>query len=122
VDFAFPLAIAADGRTATNATEAHVRGMIEQLLLTQAGERVNRPDFGGGLAQLLFGPTGPEMAATLQLTLQAALQRFLGDIVDVQALVVTAEDEKLLVDLRYVLRPLGTASAARIELSPGGAA
>jgi phage baseplate assembly protein W len=119
---AFPLAIGADGRTAVQAREDHVRGMILQLLMTQAGERVNRPDLGGGLAQLLFGPASPELAVTLQLTLAAAVQRHLGDLIDVQDLLVTAREERVVVELRYSLRSLGTASAARLELSPGGAA
>ncbi|TDH62148.1 hypothetical protein E2C06_13325 [Dankookia rubra] len=122
MEIGFPLAIGADGRTLVQGREDHVRGMVMQLLMTQAGERVNRPDLGGGLAQLLFGPASPELVVTLQLTLTAMLQRFLGDLIDVQALLVTAVDEKVVVDLRYLLRPLGTASAARIELTPGGAA
>ena len=36
-------------RTAETGTDDHVRDMIEQLLFTQPGERVNRPDFGSGV-------------------------------------------------------------------------
>ena len=42
--------------------------MIEQLLFTEPGERVNRPDFGSGLLQLVFAPNSPELAAALQFT------------------------------------------------------
>jgi phage baseplate assembly protein W len=119
MDIGFAYAIAADGRTAVDTTEAHVRGMIEQLLLTNPGERVNRPDFGGGLYQLVFAPNSPELAATLQLTLQAAVQRYLSDVVAVQGLSVTADNERLLVQLNYMLRQTGTVSAAQVELAPG---
>ena len=53
--------------------------MLEQLLFTNPGERVNRPDFGSGLLQLLFAPNSAELAATLQFTTQALIQQYLGD-------------------------------------------
>jgi uncharacterized protein len=121
MNIGFTYAIAADGRTALDTRERHVRGMIEQLLLTNPGERVNRPDFGGGLYQLVFAPNSPQLAATLQLSLQAAVQRYLSDVVAVQQLSVTADNEKLLVQLIYLLRQTGVMSAAQVELSPGGA-
>jgi phage baseplate assembly protein W len=120
-NIAYPFAIGADGRTALDSVEVHVRGMIEQLLLTNPGERVNRPDFGGGLYQLVFGPNSPELAATLQLTLQAAVQRYLGDVVGLQGLNVTADNERLLVQLNYTLQQTGTVSSAQVELASGAA-
>ena len=57
----------------------------------QSGERVNRPDFGSGLLQLVFAPNSTELAAALQFTTQAALQRYLGDLIDLQQVQVTAE-------------------------------
>ena len=57
--------------------------MIEQMLFTNPGERVNRPDFGSGLMQLVFAPNSPELAAALEFTLQAALDRWLGDVIEV---------------------------------------
>ena len=84
----FPFQFGSRGRTATTDDDDHVRDMIEQLLFTNAGERVNRPDFGSGLLQLIFAPNSPEMAAALQFTLQAALQQWLGDLIQIQALEV----------------------------------
>ena len=81
--------------------------MIEQLLFTNPGERVNRPDFGSGLLQLVFAPNSPELAAALQFTLQAALQRWLGDVIEVGALTVSSEDATLRVDLSYTVRASG---------------
>jgi phage baseplate assembly protein W len=92
------------GASATAGEPDHVRQMIEQLLFTQPGERVNRPDFGSGLMQLVFAPNSPELAATLQFTLQAALIQWLGDVIDVQALAVTSQDATLRVELSYALR------------------
>jgi hypothetical protein len=95
------------GRTAAAGYADHVRDMIEQLLLTNPGERVNRPDFGSGILQLVFAPNSPELAAALQLSVQAALQRWLGDLVDVEKLEVTSEEAVLRFGLVYVLRRTG---------------
>ncbi len=95
------------GRTAETDDDDHVRDMIEQLLFTNPGERVNRPDFGSGLLQLVFAPNSPELAAALQFTLQAALQRWLGDVIEVGALEVSSIDASLRVDLSYIVRASG---------------
>ena len=81
--------------------------MIEQLIFTNPGERVNRPDFGSGLLQLVFAPNSPELATTVQFTLQAALQQWLGDVIDVSNLRVSAVDSTLTVELTYALRESG---------------
>ena len=100
----FPFRFDGRGRTAGTTEEDHIRDMIEQFLFTNAGERVNRPDFGSGLLQLVFAPNSPELAATLQVMIQAGLQRWLGDLIDVQTLEVTSEDATLRVELIYVIR------------------
>ena len=80
----FPFHFDDRGRTAPTDDDDHVRDMIEQLLFTSPGERVNRPDFGSGLLQLVFAPNSPELAAAVQFMVQAALQQYLGDLIDVQ--------------------------------------
>lgn len=103
----FPFQFDARGHTATVGDDDHVRDMIEQFLFTNPGERVNRPDFGSGLLQLVFAPNSPELAAALQFTVQAGLQRWLGDVIEVRALSVTSEDAVLQVDITYVIRVSG---------------
>ena len=103
----FPFHIDARGRTASTSEADHVRDMLEQLLLTNPGERVNRPDFGSGLMNLVFAPNSPELAAALEFSVQAAIQQWLGDIVDVRALTVDAQDSALRIELSYVLRRTG---------------
>jgi phage baseplate assembly protein W len=100
----FPFRFSKTGTTATTDAEDHIRDMIEELLFTNPGERVNRPDFGSGLMQLVFAPNSPELAAALQFTVQAALQRWLGDLIQVQNLQVTCQDSTLSIDLRYMLQ------------------
>ena len=100
----FPFHFDDRGRTAATDDDDHVRDMIEQLIFTNPGERVNRPDFGSGLRQMVFAPNSPELAAALQFTLQAALDRWLGDIIEVQRLEVTSDDAVLSVHIGYVVR------------------
>ena len=45
--------------------DAHVRDLIEQVLFTMPGERVMRPTFGIGLAQLVFQPNSDELATAV---------------------------------------------------------
>ncbi len=65
---------------------------------------MNRPDFGSGLLKLIFAPNSPELAAALQVTIQAGLQRWLGDLIEVRKLEVTSEDATLQVELVYLVR------------------
>lgn len=111
----YPFHFDGRGRTAQTGYDEHVRDMIEQLLFTNPGERVNRPDFGSGLLQLIFAPNSPELAATLQFTTQAALQRYLGDVIDVEALEILSEDAKLIISLRYVVKRTGARRDERFE-------
>lgn len=100
----FPFHFDPKGHTAATDDNDHIRDMIEQLLFTSPGERVNRPDFGSGLLQMVFAPNSQELAAALQFTTQAALQRYLGDVIDLQQLQVTAEDATLTVVVKYIVR------------------
>ena len=112
----YPLDFSPLGRTAETGYEAHVRDMIEQFLLTGAGERVNRPDFGSGLLQLLFSPNSPELAATLKFTAQAGLQQWLGDVVEIRDLEVSSEESTVRVVLSYFVirtQQAGTLSVTR---------
>jgi phage baseplate assembly protein W len=103
----FPYHFDGRGRTAATDDADHIRDMIEQLLFTSPSERVNRPDFGSGLLQMVFAPNSPELAAALQYTTQAALQRYLGDVIDLQSLEVTAQDSTLSVMVKYVVKTTG---------------
>ena len=100
----YPFHFDGRGRTAATTDDDHIRDMLEQLIFTSPGERVNRPDFGSGIMQLIFAPNSPELAATLQFTLQAAIQRWLGDVLELQALEVTSVDSLLTINVQYVVR------------------
>jgi phage baseplate assembly protein W len=95
------------GATATTTDDDHLRDMLEQLLLTSPGERVNRPDFGCGLLRQVFEPNNVELAAAVQYTVMAAIQRWLGDVIEPQAVEVVAEDAVLAVTVRFAVRSTG---------------
>jgi phage baseplate assembly protein W len=77
--------------------------MIEQVLFTSPGERVNRPAFGSGLLQLVFEPNSNELVATVQFLVQGALQQWLGDLIEVNGVEVTGEDALLKVKVDYTV-------------------
>ncbi|MER6349816.1 GPW/gp25 family protein [Streptomyces sp. NPDC001595] len=118
MDIDFPYRVDARGRTATVDHAGHVRDMVEQVLFTSPGERVNRPDFGCNLLDMVFAGNSPELATTLEMTAQAALQRWLGDLLAVEALTVTAEEATLRVHVAYVLKATGE----RLTLTVSGGA
>jgi uncharacterized protein len=99
----FPYRIDGRGRTAATDDDDFVRDLIEQILFTVPGERVNRPDFGCGLLQLVFAPNSSELAAAMQFTVGASLQQWLGDLVTVQDVRVEAREATLEVVVAYVV-------------------
>jgi phage baseplate assembly protein W len=100
---AFPYQFDSSGRTAQTDLSSHIYDMIEQLLFTSPGERVNRPTFGTGTAQLVFAPNSDVLAAAQQQVIQASLQQWLSDLIRVQSVTVTAEDATLQVVVQYTI-------------------
>src|SRR5690349_2898890 len=115
----YPYRFDARGRTAETNTSEHLRDLIEQVLFTSPGERVNRPDFGSGILQLVFAPNSSQVASALQFTTEAALTRWLGDLLEVQDLQVVSEDTALRVDITYIARRTGQAATASFTRNDG---
>jgi phage baseplate assembly protein W len=111
--FSFPFAIGADGSTLQPTRAAHVRQMIEQVLFTRRGERVNRPDFGAGVSELLFSENAPELAAAAQHMVQASLQQWLGHLIEVLAVDTGTKDSTLSIVVRYRLREDGSEASVQ---------
>src|SRR5213595_4369853 len=92
------------GRTAATDGDAHIRDLIEQVLFSAPGERVNRPTFGSGVMQLVFAPNSDALASATQQLVQGALQQWLGDLIQVEAVDVQNVDAELRVTVTYVVR------------------
>ena len=122
MNIAYPYQFDHGGRTAQAADDAHVRDLIEQVLFTSPGERVMRPDFGSGVAQLVFAPNSVELAGATQALVQSALQQWLPDFVAVLGVSVEADDATLVVKVAYRLRGTDQAVLQTFTQAIGGGA
>jgi phage baseplate assembly protein W len=113
----FPFHIDDRRRTATATPDDHVRDLVEQLVFTSPGERVNRPTFGAGLQQLVFAPNSVELASALQFLVQGALQQYLADLIDVSSVEVDSVDSQLVVQVSYVVRRTGEQASTILEVA-----
>lgn len=104
IQVGFPFQIDDRGRVADPAYEEHVHQLIEQLLFTSRGERVNRPDLGAGLLELIFAAASSELVAVAEHQVAASLSRWLGELILVEAVRVEAFQSSLKVTVQYVLR------------------
>ncbi len=104
MNVAFPYQFDTRGRTADADPNQHIRDLIEQVLFTAPGERVNRPDFGCGLLQLVFAPNSSELITATQLLVQGALQQTLGNLISLNDVAITANDSTLTVLVQYTVR------------------
>jgi hypothetical protein len=112
----YPFRVDDRKRTATTGLEDHIRDLIEQLVLTSPGERVNRPTFGSGLQQMVFAPNSPELAAALQFLVQGALQQYLVELIQVEAVEVEAVDTRLTVQITYTVKRTQQQSTTRLDV------
>jgi hypothetical protein len=97
----FPLRVTAQRRTALLDDEAYLRGLVEAVIFTRPGERVNRPDFGSGIDQLVFAPAGGELADATKALVHGALQRALGELLRVEDVSVATVESTLSVTIVY---------------------
>jgi hypothetical protein len=98
---AFPFQV--QGGTVTLVdSDAWVVGLIEQVLFTMPGERVDRPTFGCGVQQLVFQPDSPQLASAVQYLIKSELQRWLTGMIDISAIVVTNAGDQLQITISFV--------------------
>src|SRR3954451_7166078 len=103
-DVGFPFGFDATGRTRSVPIQDHVRDLVEQVLFTAPGERVNRPQFGSGLLGLVFEPNGGALAAATRSRVEGALQQWLAEVIQVEGVNVRADEATLEVTVSYVVR------------------
>jgi hypothetical protein len=103
MNLAFPYAFSTTGWTAQTDLASHIRDMIELILFTSPGERVNRPSFGTGTAGLVFAPNSDVLAGAQQQVIQASLQQWLSDLIQVASVDVSNVDATLQITVRYFI-------------------
>jgi len=112
----FPYHFDGRDRTAEIGEDAHIRDLIEQILFTNPGERVNRPDSGAGILQLVFGAASPEAAATAEFMIRGALQQHLGQRIVVQDITAEAVESTITITIAYQILRTGALSTASFTL------
>jgi phage baseplate assembly protein W len=88
---------------AEHSYENHVEQLILQVLMTAPGERINRPEFGCGVRRMLFAPNSEVSASLAQVSVHQSLDRWLGTVIQIDNVTVTAVDSTLTINISYVL-------------------
>lgn len=115
MQIAYPFRIDNGGRVAAASEDDHIRQLIEQVLFTAPGERVNRPTFGSGLLQMVFASNSQELATATEYLVQGALQQWLGDLIQVESLQVEAVEATLQVTVQYIVRRTQQRQVAQLQ-------
>jgi hypothetical protein len=103
LQFGYPFRVGPNGRPVRVDDLRHAEDMIEQLLFTNIGERVNRPSFGCSIGTYVFEPASTELLAALKGLILSALQTWLGDVVTVADVGVTFDNEQLRITIDFSL-------------------
>ncbi|WP_171174994.1 GPW/gp25 family protein [Ruegeria sp. HKCCD8929] len=115
----FPYHFDGRDRTAETTEADHIRDLIEQILFTNPGERVNRPEFGAGIYQLLFAPVSAEQVATTEFMIRGALQQHLGRRIEVQDISAQAHDATITITIAYRILTTGAEDTASFTMGDG---
>lgn len=115
MDIDFPLHFDRRGRTALAGMAEHVRDMVEQVLMTTPGERVNRPEFGSGLLDLPFEGNQQQLADAVRFAVSSALERWLGDVIEPRSVEARAYDSTLTIEVVYAIRATGETGRSEIQ-------
>jgi phage baseplate assembly protein W len=113
--FGFPFAVNATGRISASGGDAATRGKIIQVLFTTPGERVNLPEFGCGLFNLVFEPNSDILAAAMEFTIGQALARWLGEEITVDDVSVETLEATITVEVAYTRKQDLSRQAVRIQ-------
>jgi phage baseplate assembly protein W len=117
--FLFPLAVDR-GQLAVAREQDHSRHvdqLVRQLLLTDPGERVNRPDFGCGIRRMRFAPNDPAAATLAQVAIAEALQRWLAPVITLDSVSVHSADAVAEVTVVYTVRARGERRYLNLEVT-----
>jgi len=113
--FGFPFEVNGAGRISATGGDEAIRGKIIQVLFTAPGERVNRPEFGCGLFNLVFEPNSAVLAAAMEFTIGQALTRWLGDDILVDGVNVDSSEATVTVEIAYTKRLDLSRQAVRVH-------
>jgi phage baseplate assembly protein W len=119
---AFPPHVGADGRMAWSEGEENIRQNIEIILRTEERERLNLPEFGGGLRRYLFEPNTVVTRFEIEERIKNALQAWEPRVV--VAAVEVEEDARdpqaAIATVHYQLVATRAASQVTLRVQLGG--
>jgi len=97
--------------------DAYIVQLIKQVILTNLGERINRPDFGSNTRRMLFGLNNPAAASYGRTLVYQALTTWLNGLIDVEDVRVEAVEETLHVAVDYIVIAKGEKRFLNVELA-----
>jgi phage baseplate assembly protein W len=97
--------------------EAYIRELIQQVLLTAQGERINRPDFGAGVRKLVFAPASQATASLTQTLVYQALTNWLSNLIVVEQVTVTAVNERMNIEVDYTVVAQGERQFLNVQVT-----
>lgn len=100
-----------------NEYREHVIQLIKQVLLTNPGERINRPDFGCEIRRMLFNPNSEVSASLAQVSIFQALEKWLGTVISVENVKVQPIEERLEIRVVFVIKALQERTYLNLEVS-----
>jgi phage baseplate assembly protein W len=116
---AYPYAVSSTGAPNTTNPDDHLRDLILQVLLTNPGERINLPEFGAGVQQLVFAPNSDTLRTSAQFLISNSLQRWLGDRIDISQVTLTSqpgEEETVTIEIIYVVKSTQQRQSLQVQL------
>jgi len=113
--FVFPFAVNGMGGITSRDEDEAIRAKIIQVLFTAPGERLNMPEFGCGLFNLVFEPNNEILAAAMEFSVGQALSRWLAEDIVVDGVTVTAAEETVTAEIAYTKRTDLSKQAIRIQ-------
>jgi phage baseplate assembly protein W len=120
-DYAYPFRIdPVSGQAQRTSYAAHVDQLIRQALLTAPGERVDLPQFGCGLRQLIFTPNSDALQATARLAVERTLSQWLANQIQVTDVRVSRDDDdgsRIVVTVEYLLVETQSKQLTTVQVS-----
>jgi phage baseplate assembly protein W len=101
----FPVSVNLNGGVSSSALEENVRQCIFIILGTAPGERINRPEFGCQIHDLMFAPNNQLTAAMAAVYCEEAIYKFEPRVEEVHCQAQPNRDEPNRLDVRieYVI-------------------
>ena len=115
----YPYATGTTGAPRTTNPDDHLRDLILQVLFTNPGERVNLPEFGAGVYQLVFAPNGAALRTSAQFLISTNLQRWLGDRIKVNQVGITSvpgEEELVMIEIAFTVLATQQRQSLQVQL------